>query len=374
MTFDSNGVLKSMSTTEGATLLTPCQLGTLSLPNRIVMAPMTRARSTNGVPTPLEAEYYSQRASAGLVITGGIYISEQAVGGVNVPGIYTDEQIESWSKITNSVHAAGGRIFAQLSHSGAASHPSLLNGELPVAPSPVNPRQKVMTSTGYVDTVEPRALTIAEIKSIVEDYRSAAANAKKAGFDGVELHGANVYLIPEFLNTSTNHRQDEYGGSPENRARIVVEIVTAIGTVWDHHRIGVKLSPAISGIGAYAATDYLLGWLSDFTPAYLHLRRGFDTTGLPIEMLREHTFDHFRELFKGTLIGNGGFDFATAAAHIERGNVDLVSFARHYISNPDLVARFRENDALAPSDPKTYYAGGSNGYTDYPFLSGRAYR
>lgn len=357
------------SSAVGEALLAPYQLGTLALPNRIVMSPMTRARSANGIPTPLEAEYYSQRATAGLVITGGIYISEQAVGGINVPGIFTDEQLSGWRKITDSVHTAGGRIFAQLSHSGAVSHPSLLNGERPVAPSAVNPRQKVMTSDGYMDTVEPRALSIPEIKSIVEDYAVAAANAKKAGFDGVEVHGGNVYLIPQFLNTSTNHRQDAYGGSPENRARIVLEIMTAIGTVWEHDRIGLKLTPAITGIAAYSAMDHILSWLSDFKPAYLHLRRGFDTTGAPIEMLREHTFDHFRKLFQGTLIGNGGFDLATANAHVERGDVDLVSFARHYISNPDLVARYRGNHSLAPSDQKTYYTGGSNGYTDYPFVS-----
>ena len=180
------------------------------------------------------------------------------------------------------------------------------------------------------------------------------------------MHGANVYLIPQFLNTSTNRRQDAYGGAPETRARIVVEILTAIGTVWEHDRIGLKLSPAITGVAGYTASDYVLSWLTDFAPAYVHLRRGFDSSGLPIEMMREHTFDHFRELFKGTLIGNGGFDPVTASAHIERGEVDLVSFARHYVSNPDLVARIEKGDPLAPSDPKTYYTGGPNGFVDYP--------
>src|SRR3984885_29910 len=263
MSLELDEVRSTTSHPSTTTLLTPFQLGTLLLPNRIVMSPMTRARSTHGIPATIEAE----------------------------------------------------------------------------------------------DTVEPRALTIAEIQSIVDDYRIAAVNAKSAGFDGVEVHGGNVYLIPQFLNTSTNHRQDEYGGSPENRARIVLQVLIAVGTVWEHHRIGIKLSPTISGVGTYAAMEHILQWLSGFAPAYLHLRRGFDTNGNPIEMLREHAFDHFREIFKGVLIGNGGFDLATANAHVERGNVDLVSFARHFISNPDLVSRFRKNQALASSDPATYYTG-----------------
>jgi N-ethylmaleimide reductase len=310
------------STPDVITLLTPLQLGALSLPNRIVMSPMTRARSTDGVPTDIEVKYYSQRASAGLIITAGIYISRMAVGGINVPGIYTDQQIDSWQRINEAVHSAGGRIFAQLSHSGSVSHLSLLNGDTPVDPSAVNPRQKVMSASGYVDTVEPRALMTSEIRAIVEEYRTAAVNAKKAG---IEVHGANVYLLPEFLNTSTNLRQDEYGGTLENRARIVVEVLNAIGTVWDHERIGLKLSPAISGIGTYTAVEHILKWLNDFSPAYLHLRRGFDTNRNPIEMLREHTFEHYRDVFRGTLIGNGGFDLATANAHVERESVDLVS-------------------------------------------------
>jgi len=365
MSVKSKALLNTVAHSTAA-ILTPLQLGALELPNRVVMSPMTRARSTRGVPTPLEAQYYSQRASAGLIITGGIYISEQAVGAVNVPGIYTEEQVESWRQITEAVHSAGGRIFAQLSHSGSVSHPSLLNEQTPVAPSLLNPRQKVLTEKGFVDTVEPRVLTMAEIQSVITDYKAAAANAKDAGFDGVEVHSANIYLLPQFLSTSTNQRQDAYGGSPENRARVVLEVLTAIGSVWDNDRIGIKLSPAISGIGTYTAADYIVEWLSGFGPAYLHLRRGFDTNGNPTEMLREHTFDHFRELFKGTLIGNGGFDLATANAHIERGNIDLVSFARHFISNPDLVSRFRENHALASSDPATYYTGGPKGYIDYP--------
>jgi N-ethylmaleimide reductase len=225
-----------------------------------------------------------------------------------------------------------------------------------------------MTSSGYVDTVDPRELSVDGIKAIVEDYVLAARNALRAGFDGVEIHGANVYLIPQFLSTSTNRRQDMYGGTPANRARFLLEVLTAIASVWDHDRIGLKLSPAITGVAAYTATDYVLSWLSDFTPAYLHLRRGYDSNGTPIEMLRDHTFDLFRATFHGTMIGNGGFDPMTASAHIGRGNLDLVSFARHYISNPDLVARIATGYSLAPNDTKTYYKGGSSGYTDYPSM------
>src|SRR3984885_10856218 len=232
---------ESESTPDVITLLTPLQLGALSLPNRIVMSPMTRARSTDGVPTDIEAKYYSQRASAGLIITGGIYISRMAVGGINVPGIFTDEQLGAWQQITKAVRSAGGRIFAQLSPRGPVSPPSLLNDDIPVAPSAVNPRQKVMGAGGYLNTVEPRALTVAEIHAVIEEYRTAAANARQVGFNGIEVHGGNVYLLPQFLNPSTNLRQDEYGGSPENCARIVVEGLTAIGTVWDHARIGLKL-------------------------------------------------------------------------------------------------------------------------------------
>jgi N-ethylmaleimide reductase len=352
-------------------MLTPIRLGALTLPNRFVMSPMTRARTTDPgrVPIAIEAEYYVQRASAGLNITGGIFVSPMAVGGINIAGIYTDTQVEGWRKVSDAVHNAGGRIFLQIVHSASVTHPSLLGGETPVAPSAVNPNQKVITTDALVDTVLPRALTIDEIHSIVEDFGKATANAKKAGFDGVELHGGNIFLVPQFLNTVTNRRTDEYGGTPEKRAKAVIEIITAMGKAWENDRVGVKLSPEISGASGYSATDHVIAWLNDFKPAYLHLRRGFDTNDKPIELMREHTFDHFRDLVKGTLIGNGGFDLVTANQHVERGDVDLVSFAKYYVANPDLVTRFELDQPLAQPDRATYYTTGPKGYTDYPAFS-----
>ena len=357
-------------------LLTTYRLGKLNLRNRVIMSPMTRGRTENktGVPLPVEAEYYAQRASAGLVFTGGIFISRQAIGSINVPALYTAEQVEGWKAVTAAVHARGGRIFAQLGHSGGVSHPDLHEGKDPVAPSPVNPLQKVFTPTGFKGTGTPRALTTAEIKQTVEDYRVAAENAKKAGFDGVEVHGANTYLIPEFLNEALNHRTDEYGGSPKGRTRFLFEVLEALATVWDKDQIGVKLSPTLHASGAFMATaqtlptyNYAVEKLSDFGPAYLHLLRAInDVTGTPIAELQTRTLQHFRPLFKGTLIANGGFDQSAAEQAVRNGDADLVSFARLYISNPDLVDRFARGLKLAPSNPQTYYQGGANGYTDYP--------
>jgi N-ethylmaleimide reductase len=369
---DSEASANRPVATDGKTnMLSSYRLGSLKLPNRFVMSPMTRARTTDPdrVPIPMEAEYYVQRATAGLNITGGTFISPQAIGGINIAGIYTEAQVDGWRKITDAVHKAGGRIFLQIVHSASVTHPSLLGGETPVAPSVVNPNQKIMTKDGLVDTVLPRALTVTEIHAIVEDFGKATANARKAGFDGVELHGGDIFLVPQFLNTVTNRRTDEYGGTPEKRARAVTEIITAMGKAWENGRIGVKLSPEISGAGGYSATDHVIAWLNDFKPAYLHLRRGFDANDKPIELMREHTFDHFRDLFKGTLIGNGGFDLTTANQYIERGDVDLVSFAKYYVANPDLVARFERNRSPAQPDRATYYTTGLKGYTDYPALS-----
>jgi N-ethylmaleimide reductase len=218
--------------------------------------------------------------------------------------------------------------------------------------------------------VTPRALEVGEIASIVEDYAKATANAKAAGFDGVELHGSNLFLVPQFLHESTNRRSDAYGGSPANRARFVTEVLSAMAAAWDHERVGIKLSPTVSGVGEYAAVDYLLQWLSDFEPAYLHMRRGFDANHKPIETLKEHAFDHYRERYKGRLIGNGAFDLASANDHIARGAVDLVSFATHYIANPDLVARFRDGHPLAQPDVTTFYQGGARGFVDYTAFAG----
>ncbi|WP_158820293.1 alkene reductase [Granulicella sp. S156] len=356
-------------------LFTAYSLGDLPLANRVVMSPMTRGRTTNSgrVPTVVEARYYSQRASAGLIITGGIYVSPQAVGAINVPGLYTEEQVDGWKRITDAIHRRGSRIFAQIAHSGSISHPDLLNGASPVAPSAVNPLQKAFTPSGFADTVTPRELTLSEIQAVIDDFRVAAANAKRAGFDGVELHGAAIYLIPQFLNEATNLRTDAYGGTVENRSRLLLEILSALADVWAHSRIGIKLSPSLNGLGVFRATEttvptyeYIVKHLAAFQPAYLHLMRPInDLSGTPVALLQQHTLDHFRSMFPGTIIGNVGFDSESANEAIRNGNADLISFARHYISNPDLVERLRHGYALATSDPTTYFQGGSTGYIDY---------
>jgi N-ethylmaleimide reductase len=371
----------TLRTTEGQPsgshpVLSTFELGGLRLPNRVVMSAMTRGRTTssNHAPIPLEAEYYAQRASTGLIITGGIYISPQATGAINVPGIYNEEHVNGWRYVTDAVHAKGGRIFAQLGHSGGVSHPDLQGGDLPVAPSAVNPGSKVFTPSGFTDTVTPRELTRGEIQDIVEDYRRAAEYAKDAGFDGVELHGANIYLIPQFMSDALNHRTDEYGGSPEGRTRFLFEVLDAIASVWNRGRIGVKLSPSLHGAGAFQATENLLPTyelafhrLNDFRPAYIHLARAInDVSGTPLASLKDSVLQHFRPRFDGTIIGNGGFDLNAANDAIRHGDADLVSFARPFISNPDLVDRFARGLELTPSDPKSYYQGGALGYTSYP--------
>ena len=357
-------------------LLGPYELGTLRMPNRVVMSPMTRARTVgeDRVPFPIEGLYYGQRASAGLMVTGGIYVSPQAVGSINVPGLYTEEQVEGWRAVTSAVHESGGRIFAQLGHSGAVSHPDLLSGEPPVSPSGVNPLQKVITAAGQKDTPTPRLLSKLEIGDIVKDYGRAAEGAKRAGFDGVEVHGANTYLIPQFLSEVLNVRTDEYGGSPSNRARLLFEVLDKIGTVWETGRIGVKLSPSLHKVGAFLATegtletyDYIAETLNDFRPAYLHLVRAInDLSGTPLAHLQTSILHHFRSVFAGTVIANGGFDQSQANEVLRGGDADLISFARPYISNPDLVERFSMHVDLSPSDPTTYYQGGEKGFTDYP--------
>jgi N-ethylmaleimide reductase len=357
-------------------LLSSYQLGTLTLPNRVVMAPMTRARSVGEgrVPLPMESVYYAQRASAGLVLTGGIYVSKRAIGSINVPGLYTEEQVAGWKAVTEAVHTMGGRIFAQLGHSGAVSHPDLLDGTMPAGPSPINPLQKMFTPAGLKDSITPRSLTTDEIEETVKEYGLAAKNARAAGFDGIEIHGANTYLIPQFLNEATNHRNDRYGGSAENRARFLFEVLDEVATVWERGRIGVKLSPTLHGSGAFIATEesiptyhYIAERLNSFAPGYLHLLRAINNVReSPLAVLQHNALQYFRSIFIGTIIGNGGFDQEQANAALKQDDADLISFARPFISNPDLVERFAEGAPLSPSDPETFYQGGSKGFTDYP--------
>lgn len=358
-------------------LLEQYQLGDLRLKNRVVLASLTRGRATNAglVPTPLMAEYYAQRASAGLLLSEGTWVSSKAIGFVNVPGIYTQEQVEGWKLVTKAVHDKGGLIFSQLGHIGSASHPDFFAGELPAGPSAINPQTKSFTPEGFKDSLTPRELTVAEIKQTVQDYKQAAQNAKRAGFDGVEVHAQAGMLIPQFLSLATNQRTDEYGGSIENRARIVFEIVEAILEVWDTTRVAIKFTPvAISHVGIMTPDEetiplfqYILKKLSDYNLAYLHIvGPAEDLTGTPVAVLQANYFSHFRENYSGRLMVNLGFTQESGNAILKEGIADLVSFGAPFIANPDLVERFEHHLPLAESNRDTYYAGGETGYTDYP--------
>jgi N-ethylmaleimide reductase len=363
-----------MSRSDAPALFTHFVLGALQLRNRVVMASMTRgrARNTELAPTALHVEYYRQRASAGLILTESTWISPRAIGFINVPGLYTEQQIEGWRAVTSAVHSEGGVIFAQLAHSGAVSHPDFFGGELPPAPSAVNPGLKSFTLEGFKDTVTPRAMPVEEIAATVADYGAAAKNAHDAGFDGVELHAATTYLLPEFLNSALNIREDRYGGSAENRARIVLEILDALIAAWGPGRVGIKISPtfAMGGFGPTERTietyDYLVGCLNALPLSHLQVVRASNgLSGTPVEPLRD-TIGYYRARFDGALIANFGFDKASANKAILDGQADLVSFAKPFISNPDLVRRFERDLRLAPPATETFYQGGAEGYLDYP--------
>ncbi|QHC21979.1 alkene reductase [Streptomyces sp. GS7] len=357
-------------------LLRPVDLGGLRLPNRVVMAPLTRARAARDglLPTPMHADYYGRRASAGLIITEATWVSRQAIGFTGVPGIYSAEQVTAWRRVTDTVHALGGRIVLQLWHTGAASHPDHLGGRQPAGPSPVNPRTRSFTPTGFQETVTPRAMTPAEIAGTVADYRAAAHHARRAGFDGVEIAALGTFLIAQFLNPRLNHRTDAYGGDRTRRRRLLLEIVDAVAAPWDGRSVGVRLGPYLDGGDLFrpdAATladhDDLVTALNDHPVAYLHLR-GPDR---PAPDTRPDTaaIDRYRHRFHGPLIANNGFDRESANAAIEAGTADAVSFGTHFIANPDLVARFALDREPAAGDPTTYYGGGARGYVDYPVSS-----
>ena len=358
-----------------APLLTPFKLGSYTLQNRIVLAPLTRNRTVaDNVPNALMALYYEQRATAGLLISEATQVSPQGLGYPNTPGIHSPEQIEGWKLITNAVHAKGGKIFLQLWHVGRISHPDLQpNGELPVAPSAIAPEGEVATYTGMKPYVTPRALELAEIPEIIEQYRLGAKNALEAGFDGVEVHSANGYLLDQFLQDNTNHRTDIYGGSLENRARLLMEVMEAVVDVWGSDRVGVRLSPSGTFGSMYdsnrAATfGYVVKELNRFNLAYLHLVaprvEGFGSA----EDQPDLGADFFRPIFNGTIITAGGYSFETGNAAIASGHADLVAFGRLYIANPDLPERFATNAPLNTPDRTTFYGGDAKGYTDYPTL------
>jgi N-ethylmaleimide reductase len=355
----------------------PYNLNGLALSNRMVMAPMTRSRSANpgNVPTELTALYYQQRASAGLIITEGTYVSCDAVGYLNVPGIYTEEQVEGWQLVTNAVHQQGGKIFAQLWHVGRLSHPDLLDGELPLGPSALNPLAQAFTPEGFKDTVDAREMTLEEIQKTINDFKQAAINAVYAGFDGVELHAANGYLLHQFFNLYSNKRQDQYGGSIKNRARILFDILDELHTVIDIRKVGVRLNPSLHGIQGMmldeetiAVHDYIVAKLNEYDLAYLHLTEPFtDVSGTPWAV--HEVAKRYRPLYDGTIIINRGFNKATASQILNDGDADLVSFGVPFIANPDLVDRFKTNAPLNQPDPSTFYTPGEKGYTDYPTLA-----
>jgi N-ethylmaleimide reductase len=349
-----------------APLLSPYTLGDLSLKNRMVMAPMTRSRALDGnVPNPLAAEYYVQRASAGLIVSEATQVSPQGVGYIRTPGIHSTEQVAGWKKITDAVHAAGGKIFLQLWHVGRISHPDFHGGALPVAPSAIMPKGTVFTAQGPKDMVTPRALEMSEIPGLVEQFRKGAENAKAAGFDGVELHGANGYLLDQFTRDGSNTRTDAYGGSIENRVRLPLEVTDAVVKVWGKERVGYRVSPTgafgdISDSSPAATFSYLGEQLSKRGIVYLHTTEPLDAAGRVTPALRR--------IFKGALIVNGGFNAETGNAAIANGDADLVAFGVPFLANPDLPIRFAQNAPLNAPDVATFYAGEAKGYTDYPAL------
>jgi len=340
---------------------------------------MTRNRASNPghVPTPLMAEYYRQRAGAGLIVTEATQVSPQGVGYPNTPGVHSDEQVRGWRGVTDAVHAAGGRIFLQLWHVGRVSHPLFQpDGGLPVSASDVKPRGQLYTPQGLMDFVTPRPLETDEIAGVVDDFARGAANAKAAGFDGVELHGANGYLVDQFLRDGTNRRTDRYGGGVENRGRFLLEVTRALVDVRGPGRVGVRLSPSgtyndMSDGSPFRTFGYAAGALDKLGLAYLHVVA-------PDEADRRHApagwqavpVSHLRPLFHGPVIAAGGYTLATAQAALASGEADAVAFAKAFIANPDLVERFRREAPLASPDASTFYGGGEKGYADYPALVG----
>ncbi|MCW2241829.1 alkene reductase [Azospirillum canadense] len=366
-------------------LLQHYRLGSLDLANRVVMAPMTRNRGDNpeNAATDLVAQYYAQRASAGLIISEGTYVSPQGAGYIHVPAIHSAAQVAGWAKVTAAVHARGGKIFAQLWHVGAVSHPDILGGELPVAPSAINPKAMAYTPNGFQATVTPRALSLSEIAGIVGDFRRAAANALAAGFDGVELHAANGYLFHQFFARSMNTRMDAYGGSVENRARFLFDVIDAVTRELPSDRIGVRINPAVHGLSGILFDeetlplfDHVVGRLNALNLAYLHVMEPINATDqLPPELVTPSVASYFRSRYTGTLIGAVDYTQDSANAAIASGAVDLVAFGRAFIANPDLVERFAHGHPLAIPDRATFYTGGVSGYTDYPtFADGPAPR
>jgi N-ethylmaleimide reductase len=369
----------------GERLFQPVRLGRYNLRHRMIMAPLTRsrARQPGNVPSPLNACYYAQRASAALIISEATQVSMQGQGYAWTPGIHSPEQVEGWRLVTDAVHDAGGLIFLQLWHVGRISHPSLQpDGMLPVAPSAIRPSGEAFVENengegALVPFVTPRALQIEEMPYLVRQYFRGARNALTAGFDGVEIHAANGYLLEQFIDSSTNRRDDRYGGTVENRVRLLTEVVETVTEVWGPDRVGVRLSPLstfndISDDDPETTFGHVAGQLSDYRLAYLHivnpamaaLEKGAEPDARALRML-----DLIRQRYRGTLMIAGGFDRDTAEAWLEQGKADLIAFGRKFLANPDLPERFRSGAPLNAEDPTTFYGGGAKGYTDYPTLT-----
>lgn len=354
------------------TLLSPLKFGAMSAPNRIFMAPLTRCRAdADHVPTAVMAEYYAQRASAGLIVAEATMAMEGNSAFWMEPGIYSDAQIAGWKQVTDAVHAAGGRIFLQIWHGGRACHPLLNGGVQPVAPSPIAiVGDEVHTPEGKKPYVMPRELRDDELPGIVAGFRQAAENAKASGFDGVEVHGANGYLLDAFLRDGANKRSGPYGGSVENRARLMFEVIEAACSVWGSDRVGLRISP-LNSFNSMIDSDPigLAAWLAerlnDFNLAYLHLMRG--------DFFRQQSGDvvtPVRERFKGVLISNMGYSTDEAGKAIGEGKLDAVAFGTAFLANPDLPARFKVGAPLNQPDPATFYSPGAKGYVDYPVFAG----
>jgi 2,4-dienoyl-CoA reductase-like NADH-dependent reductase (Old Yellow Enzyme family) len=347
------------------TLFDPIRVGELDLPNRIIMAPLTRCRASDGrVPNDVMRQYYRQRATAGLIITEATAISPMGVGYPDTPGIWTEEQVKGWRRITEAVHQAGGRMMLQLWHVGRISDPYYLNGGLPVAPSGIAAEGHVSLLRPQRPLVTPRALKLEEIAGIVAEYKRGAENALRAGFDGVELHGANGYLLDQFLQDSSNKRADEYGGPIENRARLMLEAVDAAISVWGPRRVGLHLNPRG---GIYSMND------SNPAATFGYVAREVGKRGIAFICVRESLAEprlapELKKAFGGVFIANDGFTRETASEVLARGEADAVAFGKLFIANPDLVARFKSSSSLNEPQPETFYGSGVEGYIDYPMI------
>ncbi len=357
-------------------LLSPAQSGPNTFSNRVFMAPLTRDRADNPerAPTDLHVEYYRQRASAGLIISEGTNVSPRAAGYVDVPGLWSKAQVAGWQPVTDAVHVEGGKIFTQLWHVGRISHPDFHGGALPLAPSAINPDRPIRTKNGRMQTVTPQAMMLDDIQTTINDFKHAGANAMEAGFDGVEIHSSNGYLFHQFFSSSSNIREDQYGGSIENRVRLLFEVIEALSEVMPVERIGLRLNPMMHDAGGIEVRtdteptfDHIVKRLNAYDLAYLHLTRPHQKLDIPGFI--DDVIGHYRQLYGGFLLANGNYQPTEAEEEVQSGRADAIVFGRPFISNPDLPQRIKNGWPLADADPKTFYTSGPEGYTDYPNYS-----